>query len=190
MTWIWKRWDQVALALSTTWARIRYAPFLSIEGPVAIYAGVVIRQFWGTKSQSKPLLNVHLAGRNRIGYGCIIQGCGHVSLGKGSYLSSYCFLGCNERITIGSNVMIGGAVSIRDTDHRWHSRVESMIDQGIDTAGVVLEDDVWIGHGAIVLKGVNVGQGAIVAAGAVVTKNVPAYAIVAGVPAREVGKRP
>lgn len=54
---------------------------------------------------------------------------------------------------------------------------------------VVVEPDVWIGYGAIVLAGVRVGRGAIVAAGSVVTKDVAAYAIVGGTPAREIGKR-
>ncbi|KJS42823.1 MAG: hypothetical protein VR70_03650 [Rhodospirillaceae bacterium BRH_c57] len=54
---------------------------------------------------------------------------------------------------------------------------------------VVVEDDVWLGYGCIVLSGVTIGHGAIVSAGAVVTHNVDPYAIVAGVPARKVGDR-
>ena len=50
--------------------------------------------------------------------------------------------------------------------------------------GIVVEDDVWIGFGATILSGVHIGQGAVVAAGALVTKDVPPYAIVGGVPAK------
>jgi acetyltransferase-like isoleucine patch superfamily enzyme len=57
------------------------------------------------------------------------------------------------------------------------------------TRPVVLEDDVWIGANAIVANGVRVGRGAVVGAGAVVTKDVEPYAIVAGVPARQIGAR-
>jgi acetyltransferase-like isoleucine patch superfamily enzyme len=53
-----------------------------------------------------------------------------------------------------------------------------------DDRDVVIEDDVWIGSRAIVLKGVTIGRGAVVAAGAVVTKSVPPYAIAAGTPAK------
>lgn len=59
--------------------------------------------------------------------------------------------------------------------------------EGIDAISkgkIIVKDDVWIGYNALILSGVEIGQGAIVAAGSVVTKNVPAYAIVAGVPAR------
>lgn len=83
-------------------------------------------------------------------------------------------------ITIGDRVRIGPYVSITDTDfHDAH-------DRNLRPVGtpVVLEDDVWIGTRALVLKGVRIGRGAIVAAGAVVTRDVAAYSVVAGVPAQ------
>ncbi|RFA25156.1 hypothetical protein CAI21_19880 [Alkalilimnicola ehrlichii] len=59
-----------------------------------------------------------------------------------------------------------------------------------DVAPVIIEDDVWIGNNCIVLKGVRIGRGAIVGAGAVVTKDVPAYCIVGGNPARVLKRLP
>lgn len=56
--------------------------------------------------------------------------------------------------------------------------------EGVSKGNIVLEDDVWVGFGATILSGVHIGQGAVVAAGAVVTKDVPPYAVVAGVPAQ------
>ena len=61
--------------------------------------------------------------------------------------------------------------------------------EAVSKGDIILDDDVWIGYRAIILSGVHIGQGAIVAAGAVVTKDVPPYAIVAGVPARIVKYR-
>jgi acetyltransferase-like isoleucine patch superfamily enzyme len=61
--------------------------------------------------------------------------------------------------------------------------------EAIGRGGVVLGDDVWIGYGATVLDGVNIGRGAVIAAGAVVTHDVPPYAIAGGVPARVIRKR-
>ncbi len=58
-----------------------------------------------------------------------------------------------------------------------------------DDQDVIIDDDVWVGSGAIILKGVRVGRGSIIAAGAVVNKDVPPYSIVGGVPARKIGTR-
>ena len=58
------------------------------------------------------------------------------------------------------------------------------VEQGITAEGIVIEDDAWLGAGAIVTDGVHIGKGAVVAAGAVVTKDVEAHTVVAGVPAK------
>lgn len=62
-------------------------------------------------------------------------------------------------------------------------------DETLSKGNIVVKDDVWIGENALILSGVEVGQGAIIAAGAVVTKDVEPYAVVAGVPARTIKKR-
>lgn len=61
--------------------------------------------------------------------------------------------------------------------------------EGLSKGDIVIEDDVWLGYGATIMSGIHIGQGAIVAAGAVVTKDVPPYAIVGGVPAKVIKKR-
>ncbi|WP_417171784.1 DapH/DapD/GlmU-related protein, partial [Alistipes putredinis] len=68
--------------------------------------------------------------------------------------------------------------------HSWDDRTVPIMEQDCYDASILVEDDVWIGHGATILAGVRIGQGAIVAAGAVVNKDVPPYAIVGGVPAK------
>jgi acetyltransferase-like isoleucine patch superfamily enzyme len=86
-----------------------------------------------------------------------------------------------KSITMGDNAMIGDLVTIYDTDfHR--------IDEGSEprVAAVTIGDNVWLGRGAMVLPGVTIGDHSIVAAGAVVTKDVPARSVVAGNPARVV----
>jgi acetyltransferase-like isoleucine patch superfamily enzyme len=98
-------------------------------------------------------------------------------LGSG-YINSGLSLSVFCSVSIGHDVAIGENVSIRDADnHR-------LADREADSAPVEIGDRVWIGMNATILKGVRIGEGAVVAAGAVVTRDVPAAVLVAGVPAR------
>jgi acetyltransferase-like isoleucine patch superfamily enzyme len=95
-----------------------------------------------------------------------------------------------SEIRIGSKVMLGSEVSIWGGNHAVARFGQFMADihdadkRPEDDLGVVIEDDVWVGSKAVILHGVRIGRGAIVAAGAVVTKDVPPYGVVGGVPAR------
>jgi acetyltransferase-like isoleucine patch superfamily enzyme len=77
-------------------------------------------------------------------------------------------------------------VQILAVNHVFDDPARPFVEQGITAEGIAIEDDVWIGAGAIVTDGVRIGQGAVVAAGAVVTEDVPPHTVVAGVPARVV----
>src|SRR5439155_16157653 len=91
---------------------------------------------------------------------------------------------CHFEITIGDNVMIGPHAYIGDFDHDLESGIDSPIDFRTTGAAVHICNAVWIGANAVVLKGITIVEGAVVAAGAVLTKDVPAMSIVGGVPAR------
>ena len=167
----------------------RYAPYLDPIGRCRFGPGILIREFTSHKGKAGTGLRIVTMGGNKIGAGTIIQGSGRILLGRNSFMGEYSTIGCNDRIDIGRDVMISQAVSIRDTDHG-HARTDiAMKEQGITTAAVTIGDDVWIGHGATILKGVTIGRGAIIAAGAVVIRDVDAFAIVGGVPGRVVGTR-
>lgn len=104
-------------------------------------------------------------------------------------LGDYCFIGHGGylagAIELGNFVMLAGHVAIVGGDHRIDRPTVPMIFSGREPGRrTSIEDDVWIGHGAIVMSGVRIGEGAVVAAGSVVTKDVPPYSVVAGVPAR------
>lgn len=90
-------------------------------------------------------------------------------------------LSCWQEITIGDDCAIGERVTIRDSDEHSLSGSSSS-----SSAPIVIGDRVWIGSGATILRGVRIGDGAVVAAHAVVTKEVPARCLVAGVPAKVV----
>lgn len=95
-----------------------------------------------------------------------------------------------ERISIGNNVLMGSKVLIIDNSHGvYHGDIQdspktSPNQRDIYTAPIEIEDNVWIGEGAIVQMGVRVGYGSIIGSNAVVTKDVPPMSIVGGVPAK------
>jgi acetyltransferase-like isoleucine patch superfamily enzyme len=96
-----------------------------------------------------------------------------LSIGKGTYLNRNVQIVVAESVTIGRGVKIGWDTVIMDTDLHGHSG------RPAQSKPVIIEDDVWIGCRALILKGVHIGKGAVVAAGAIVTKDVPALAVVA-----------
>ncbi|RME58533.1 acyltransferase [Candidatus Parcubacteria bacterium] len=106
-----------------------------------------------------------------------------------TYCNRFTLFAAAERIEVGEDVMIGPHCFITDHDHGIE-RGKPIRQQPYASAPVVIEDNVWIGAGVCVLKGVRIGREAVVAAGAVVTKDVPEGAIVAGVPARVLRMRP
>lgn len=93
------------------------------------------------------------------------------------------------RIVIGDAVMLGPNVVIRASNHSCDRTDVPMWDQGHVGGHIEIGDDVWIGANAVVVPDVCIGAHAIVAAGAVVTRDIPEYAIAAGVPARVIGDR-
>jgi len=107
-----------------------------------------------------------------------------VRIGANSNLGDYNYVNGVGGLTIGENVLIGQFVSFHPQNHVIDDPDRPIKEQGTTEQGIVVEDDVWIGARVTVLDGVRIGRGAVVAAGAVVTRDVPPYAIVGGVPAR------
>ena len=87
-------------------------------------------------------------------------------------------------VTIGNHVNLAQGVTITALNHNFEDITLRIDQQGVSTNTVTISDDVWIGTNAVVLPGVTIGTHSVVAAGAVVTKDVPPYTIVAGVPAK------
>lgn len=145
-----------------------------------------------------------------VGKDCIIGGSfifesqeGHVSIGEKTYIGSSTFI-CRTNIDIGNNVTIAWGSWLYDHDSHSLDILERRQDIAdelkdiragrnfienknwnvVNSKPVKICDDVWIGMNCIVLKGVTIGEGAIVGAGSVVTKDVPAWTVVAGNPAK------
>lgn len=127
-----------------------------------------------------------------VGHGAILKGyhAGELRIGDGSWIGQRCFFHAAGDLRIGRNVGIGPCVQIITSAHREAGREVPILHAPIHCAPVVVEDDADLGVGSILLPGVTIGRGAQVGAGAVVTRDVPPYAVVAGNPARLIRERP
>lgn len=138
----------------------------------------------GKKSMIKGILNV-------------FPNSGKISIGEYTFIGENSNIWSQDSVIIKNYVLISHNVNIIDTNsHELNANERAVsikkfleighpkVDDNIQTLPIIIEDKVWISFNAIILKGVTIGEGAIVAAGAVVTKNVPAYTLVAGNPAK------
>jgi galactoside O-acetyltransferase len=138
-----------------------------------------------------------------LAYRPFIRGCGKINIleyvhitepwklhcGKNVRFGRYSQFNSSGGFTIGNNVMMGPFVFVETANHRFDRLDAPVREQGLEYAQVTINDDVWIGANSTILPGVTIGKGAVIAAGAVVTKDVPADAVVGGVPARVIKNR-
>lgn len=111
-------------------------------------------------------------------------------IGNGISIGEMAHITCANRVVIGDGVLMGKRVLITDNAHGASQRellnLPPMSREVISSDPVIIEDNVWIGEKASIMPNVTIGRGSIVAANAVVTKDVPPYSVVAGVPAKEI----
>ena len=131
-----------------------------------------------------------------IGCGCRFSGIQNIYIGDNVALGENTRIMCTRaKVIMKGHIMFGPGVTIITGGHRLDYIGKYMIDVGNneknpdDDKDIIIEEDVWIGANATVLKGVTIGRGAVVAAGAVVTKDIPPYAIAGGVPAKVIRMR-
>lgn len=163
---------------------------------LALMAGLRRLRTWlfvrSCRSIESAGLDLHIGARARMWAPVGIRIGDHVYIGKDVHIE------CNA--DIGDYALIANRVAfVGRLDHDYHTvgipvRFSPWVGSDRSDAGrtrnqVIVEDDVWVGFGAILLSGVRVGRGAIVASGAVVVKDVAPYTIVGGNPAREIGRR-
>lgn len=123
-------------------------------------------------------------GRHSVveSFACINNAVGDVIIGDHSRIGLHnTIIG---PVTIGSHVNLAQGITVTALNHNFENMDLRIDEQGVSTKPVVIGDDVWIGANAVILPGITIGEHCVIAAGAVVTKDVPAHSLAAGVPAK------
>jgi acetyltransferase-like isoleucine patch superfamily enzyme len=107
-----------------------------------------------------------------------------IKIGRRCFIGEFSLIRGQGGVTIGDRVFLSPLVQIMAVNHVYDDPTRPLIEQGITAEGIVIENDVWIGAGAIVLDGVRIGRKSVIGAGAVVTRDVPPHSLAVGVPAR------
>ena len=136
------------------------------------------------------------AGSIEIGAGTVIQPfaflhthAGSIRLGKHCSVNPYAVLYGEGGLTIGDHVRIAAHSVIVPGNHQFHDLNLPISQQGLNTQGITIEDDVWIGAGVKILDGVRVATGCVIGAGSVVTRSTEPYGVYVGAPARRIKTR-
>lgn len=144
------------------------------------------------------VFHCHKDGHIRVGDGCHFgdftvvntgnRG-GHIEIGCECTVQNFSMVFGNGGCRMGSRISIGSHCTIIPHNHNFRDPEIPIRQQGRTTLGITLGNDIWLGAGVAVLDGCRIGEGCVLAAGAVVTKSVDAFHVVAGVPARTVSIR-
>jgi acetyltransferase-like isoleucine patch superfamily enzyme len=133
-------------------------------------------------------------GKNfKTGIRIKIQEPSNISLGNNVELNYGVWIAANKHkkgsIKIGDNVLIGPYTILHSGNHIFKNPNISINKQGFEFDEIVIKDDVWIAARCTILSGVTIGEGSVIAAGSVITKDIPPFSVVAGVPGKIISKR-
>ncbi|GAB1790269.1 hypothetical protein COJ36_02845 [Priestia megaterium] len=163
-----------------------YKSFMSFQFK-SVGANLRIRQFPRVRYPHNNLIigkNVFIGERITFD----VPPTGKLIIGNDVNLTQDIIISANQHVEIGNNTLIGEFVSIRDANHSI-LKGDYIRNQPMVSSPIKIEEDVWIGRGAVVLMGVTIGRGAVVGANAIVNKDVEPYTVVAGTPARVIKYR-
>ena len=183
-----RRSDRAGLRFRGARVRIRNSSHLAVGAGVALGEGVLIDAFCRRGVALGPNVTVG-PGARLLGSGVISEPGEFIRVGARTAIGAGNLIWGQGGVSIGNDCLLGPNVTMVSEDHVFEDPSTPIRTQGSRRAPIVIGDDVWIGAGATVLKGVTIGDGAVIAAGSVVTKDVEPFHIVAGVPARDRGSR-
>jgi acetyltransferase-like isoleucine patch superfamily enzyme len=191
LTWRSVRWVLRNRAY-TRWYLVRYWRFflLKTRNPHVITRGFVFLDRGAHVYARKGYGRLVLGKWVHLGVNTAVR-CheGTLSVGDKSNLGRDISINCYLDVEIGDSALFADDVYISDFDHRFDDLTQTIKDQGIVKSRVRIERDVWLGTKVTVCRGVVVGEGTVVGANAVVTKDLPAFSVAVGVPARVIKDR-
>ena len=161
--------------------------YIRLLAPLYQYRGRGSKIYHSVRMDTPPYRRFWLGRRSVIeSYCCINNAVGDVTIGDYTRIGIHCTV--IGPVCIGHHVNLAQGITVTALNHNFADTNRRIDEQGISTRPVVIGDDVWIGANAVILPGVTIGRHVVVAAGAVVTKDVPDYCVVAGIPAKVVKK--
>jgi acetyltransferase-like isoleucine patch superfamily enzyme len=165
------------LLLRLAWLKLRYRGRLVTDGIAFVGPGATF--------EIGPQARVVLGRWSWIGHGCKIRAHeGEVVVGAKTVLGQECTVSAFQHVSIGRECVVADRVMMIDFDHGIVDVERPIRLQGIYKRDLRIGHNCWIGYGACILRGVTIGDNSVVGTSAVVTRDVPANAVVAGVPAR------
>jgi acetyltransferase-like isoleucine patch superfamily enzyme len=134
--------------------------------------------------------SIEIGSGTWLHYHCVIRTFGGwIKIGENCSVNPFAILYGHGGLEIGNYVSVAPHVVIAPMNHIFENPDIPFQHQGIKSKGIKIADDVWIGAGAIILDGVTIGKGSVIGAGAVVTRDIPAYSVAVGVPAKVIKMR-
>lgn len=157
--------------------------YVRLLAPLYQHRGRGSKIYCSVRMDTPPYRRFSLGRRSVVeSYCCINNAVGDVVIGDHTRIGIHCTV--IGPVTIGSHVNLAQGITVTALNHNFSDPSLRIDEQGVSTKAVVIGDDVWIGANAVILPGVTIGSHVVVAAGAVVTKDVPANTLVGGVPAK------
>lgn len=157
--------------------------YVRLFAPLYQHRALSAKIYGSVRMDTPPYRRFSIGRRSVVeSFSCINNAVGDVVIGDFTRIGLHCTV--IGPVTIGSHVNLAQGIIVSALNHNFddtHLRIDQ---QGVSTREIRIDDDVWIGANAVITAGVHIGSHSVVAAGAVVTKDVPEYSVVAGVPAK------
>ena len=157
--------------------------YVRLFAPLYQHRALSAKIYGSVRMDTPPYRRFSIGRRSVVeSFSCINNAVGDVVIGDFTRIGLHCTV--IGPVTIGSHVNLAQGITVSALNHNFEDTRLRIDEQGVNTSEIIIDDDVWIGANAVITAGVHIGSHSVVAAGAVVTKDVPEYSVVAGVPAK------